>query len=800
MDPKYFQAIRSMYALGVSFTPAINKHPFRKGWTEAPRETLDQALTWAANGYVAVRTGGASNLVIIDVEKEADPTAFESLGLPKTITVKTGDNGFHYYYRYASADNIKNITMLNGLHLDVKGYHGAAAFVGTVHPDTGNLYEFLLGPDQVEMAELPQEFIDKYAEQLRRDYHPPRPPVVVTTPPSIDEHHPYIQKIIEEECATLAAAPKGTRNSALNKSAFELGRVVGGRAWTLDAARSHLLAAAERCGLLSEGREEHAKTMRTLEDALKRGELNPRDFSFLANPEPWQPKDEDAPAHDGEIDFDVPPELIEQCGKPGEKPPEGGSNADDPASPPGFSVENAVRLYIESRRRIVFYRDILYRYTGKCYRPMTDAECRASMFSFVTGPAEQRKEWTVRSGKNYTVETVNPKSNTISNMVDLVRGYGLVDYKPDIPHWISSGMPAANHVVVKNGILNLDTYELAPHNPDCFTLAALPYAYDPDVTCPRFLRFLNEIFMGDEGKIDFLQRMFGYCLQSSQDGQKIFVFIGEGKNGKTVTARVLKMLIGDANCSSLPLEHLDKEHATASLVGKMLNFSMEWKYLEPQAEGTLKAISGGDPVEVNPKFKKSFSTILPTKFVIVSNEPPHIQDRTQGMWRRIVILPFTAVVDEDRRIPMEVLLAEFSKELPGILNFALEGLKQLRLQKGFAETDEMVAARDDYRRSSSSVLSWIEEEIGIDAKSVYPSGDAYKGYQDWCKENGQKALSSNHFGRELKRWYKRTTGGDLEKKRITTFQGERGYQYVGLCKQPGAVPPGLGISGQGEGP
>lgn len=761
MDPKFFPVVERMYQLGASFTPLRGKVPFLDNWQGLPRAPLEQVLEWAAAGNLGIRCGSASfgGLVVVDVEKDAAGDAFSGLGLPPTVSVRTGSGGFHHYYRTGTI--IKNSTAKLAPKVDVKAEGGQVVFVGSIHPDTGQPYEFINGSETLEIAELPPEFIEAHAKHLRKDYKPPLPPMPAAAAPPKST---YAKAALESECKAVAGAVEGTRNDTLNTAAFKLGQLVAAGALTYDETEGALLSAAFSCGL-----PEH-EARGAIKSGLTAGGRSPRQLpeSVTNPPQRRQPKDEDAPER-----------------QEGFK--------DNP--PPLYDEDHAVRFFLAENRRIVFYRDIFYRYDGKCYIPQTDAELRARLAGFITGPEDRRKIWNVFAKNGLEEKTVKPVPTFLNQCLELIRGYGIINYRPDVPFWITTSAPATNHLALNNGILNLDTYELLPHTPDCFTLAALEFDYKPDAACPRFVKFLDEICQGDEQKICALQEVFGYCLQSSQDGQKIFIFCGEGKNGKTVTANVLKALIGPNNCSAVPLETLHTPHATSAMVGKMLNFSMEWKYIEEQAEGLLKAISGGDPVFVNPKNKNAFATILSAKFVVVSNEMPRVTDRTHGMWRRLHIIPFNYVVPDQQEIPMQALLEEFRPELPGILNFAVEGLRAFRTQKGFTETKEMVEVRDDYRRGSSSVWSWAEECIELAPCGTCGSTEAYKNYCDWCKANGHKTPNSTTFGIEICRWYKHISQQPLHKTRVQVG-GNRAYRYDGIQFRFLTLPGG---SYQGEG-
>lgn len=757
VEEKYLSAVRRMYELGGSFVPLNGKVPVEKEWAARGRETLEQALTWASQGNVGLRTGANSGgIIVVDVEVEAPPETVKKLKLPATVLVRTGRGGLHLYYR--TDKHLKNSVKKLAPYVDLRGDGGQVAFVGSVHPDTGQTYEYTISPEQSEIAELPEEFIRRYAKHLLKDYQE-KPAQPAPVPAPLNKLIAYVEAALREETARVRTAPEGTRNDTLNSAAFSLGTLVGAGVLPRDTAEAELVTAAILCGL-SEAEAHH-----TVRSGLESGVKEPRQLPETAKYRA-----------DVERVKEQPPPPAEQL-------------------PPFFDVDSVLHLFIMESRRILYHRESYYLYNGRCYRPLTDNEVRAHLARFITGPESQRKTW----GQPYTrkdsadgipainhpdygplvLKPVKPTPSFLNQCVELLRGYGIQDGSKSIPYWLTSGNRAAEHVVLQNGVMNLETYELQPHTDDLFTIICLPYAYSPKIMCPKWTRFLNEILMDDERMLMVLQELFGYCLTGSQDAQKIFIFSGEGNNGKSVCAAVLKKLIGEDNCSSVPVEALHTPHSTAGMVGKLVNLSSEWGHIAPEAEGILKAISGGDAIMVNPKNKPVYTAHLPTKIIVTTNEPPHISDKSHGMWRRIMVIPFPYEVPEERRIPFQSLVAELSTELPGIFNWALEGLKAFRIQgSGFTVTEEMKQANEEYRKASSPVWTWADEHI-----QVVPSGstfreEAYSHYKHWSEDHGYRPVHSVNFGKEFGRWFRDKTG-----RKLVRSQARTGASMLRWCYQ-----------------
>ena len=286
--------VRHGHAEGWSFTPLDGKRPINKAWPSAPRETLEQALAWAAKGNVGLRTGQTSGVVVIDVDPGAD---FESLNLPGTVTALTGRPGaFHLYFRHDGP--LGNSSGKLGPHLDVKANGGQVVYPGSVHPDTGAVYTWLEGhePWAVELADLPEHIVTLLTAPDR-----PKPPTAPARPKrptssarpkrsaasrrsstsSDDEDakaRRYAQTALKLELHALTSAVEGTRNQSLNQSAFNLGRLIGGGYIDRAEVEAALRGAAQSIGL-----ESH-EIDTTLRSGLDSGIAQPRTIEFKPPP------------------------------------------------------------------------------------------------------------------------------------------------------------------------------------------------------------------------------------------------------------------------------------------------------------------------------------------------------------------------------------------------------------------------------------------------------------------------------------------------------------------------------------
>ena len=418
-----------------------------------------------------------------------------------------------------------------------------------------------------------------------------------------------------------------------------------------------------------------------------------------------------------------------------------------------------------------FWREGWWWWNGRYYQAITPAEMGAYVAAFVLS-----REWVVtKRGKTERVAG-DPTRATLANVLAGLAGRCVMPSAWDAPCW-ADGRSAGEVVVLRNGMVRVEDffaaakrgeaglYQPEGHSPRLFAVCGLDYDFEGEATCPRWKEFLDRVLPG-EAEQQVLAGWAGYCLTASHDFQKILLMVGDGANGKSVVMSTLRMLVGERNCSAVGLEQLHQPHALAGLVGKLLNTTSEWGHIESAGLAVLRRISGGEPVEINPKNRSQFVALLPTRFIVAANEVPRIPDRTDATWRRLLVLPFPVVIPEHERVPAEQLLSAFRKELPGMLLWALRGLWRLRQAGAFAESETMRRAKGEVREDSNPTATWCEDSLRLQPGAGLRIDEAHKEYMDWCKGAGHRPLARNHFAREVARWYRRTAQAEPNVTRV----------------------------------
>lgn len=304
-------------------------------------------------------------------------------------------------------------------------------------------------------------------------------------------------------------------------------------------------------------------------------------------------------------------------------------------------------------------------------------------------------------------------------------------------------------ICVSNGALNPITGELQPHARFPRLMSALTTPWLPDAQAPRFKKFLSEIWGNEpdyQERVDFLQEFLGYILYPSNKFERFLWLTGQGSNGKSVLLQVLANLAGVDNTSWVHLDRLNSNAVRSNLEGKNLNISAEMNSDGTLADGHLKSITSGEPVDAEAKYKMPYVFRPKVKLVAATNQLPRLKDTSGGFARRAVIISFNRTFSlEERDADLGLTLAD---EQPGILAFAVEGLSRLLKRGHFVPPPSSEEILKAYRTESCSVAMFNR-----DAMEPCEEGTAvgllYEKYREFCATNGFSPTNVSIFGRRL---------------------------------------------------
>jgi putative DNA primase/helicase len=311
----------------------------------------------------------------------------------------------------------------------------------------------------------------------------------------------------------------------------------------------------------------------------------------------------------------------------------------------------------------------------------------------------------------------------------------------------------------ENGVIDLKTGRLLPHDRKYRITALSPAVYDPDAACPRWEQFLCEIMAGDDAMIAALQRMAGYFLTGDISEQILPIFYGPGGNGKNVYLDTLTGIMGPLACEApegLLTVRRNDEHPTeiADLLGKRLVVASETEEGRRMRIGLVKKLTGNKYLKGRFMRQDYFQFERTHKTVLVTNNKPVVTETSNAIWRRLRLIPFEVTIPEERQDKQltEKLMAEW----PGILAWAVRGcLDWLQRQCDLALPQAVMDATSEYRSDSDYVADFLAEQCKDwrkfpEQKMKTPKERLYSAYCEWCKSVGEDVLTRTIFGQRMR--------------------------------------------------
>lgn len=324
----------------------------------------------------------------------------------------------------------------------------------------------------------------------------------------------------------------------------------------------------------------------------------------------------------------------------------------------------------------------------------------------------------------------------------------------------------------KNGTLDyMNGGELRPHSAEDGFTSVLPYNYDPLAKCARFELFLKEIFIYAD-VIQVVKEYLGYCISGDPCWlQKSLMLIGKGANGKSVLLETMAEVVGRDNVSAVAIQDLGNPIARSALVNKLFNYSEETAYRSLTDSSLFKSLVTGGMMTVKKLYQQPYEVPNKAKFIMSANEFPLIYDRSDGLFRRLVLVQmqrsFKGGADN------KFLRTELRQELPGIFNLLINEYRELKKRTHLSESLHIENAVREARDGSDPVLIFFEEVVQFtdpehpDAeKNSTPKSDLYATYRLWAINNGHNPANNIVFFRAA---YERIAG--LEARLVRLREG-----------------------------
>lgn len=391
------------------------------------------------------------------------------------------------------------------------------------------------------------------------------------------------------------------------------------------------------------------------------------------------------------------------------------------------------------------WRGGFYAWNGLCWPEADEATIRASAYAYlehaVYEAPDGRRPW-------------EPNRNKVANVLETLRAVTHLDPSTQPPAWLDGEHKhaASDLIVVENGVLHLPSRTLLPHDPRLFVGHSVPFDFAPGAPAPeRWLAFLDELWADDPQSIDLLQEMFGYVLSGDTSLQKILMLVGPTRAGKGVIARTLAHLVGQHNVGAPTLAGLASHFGLQDLIGKTLGVISDARLgrgsnVQALAERLL-SVSGEDSITIDRKYRDPWTGRLGVRFLMLTNELPRLSDASGALAKRFVVLVLTKSF-YDKEDP--ALLSRLLPEVPGILNWALEGLDRLRAQRFFTRPASAQEAIQDLEDLASPMGAFLRDRCVVTRDSMVSVDDIWTAWKEWCEDQAQSHGSKANFGRELR--------------------------------------------------
>lgn len=312
-----------------------------------------------------------------------------------------------------------------------------------------------------------------------------------------------------------------------------------------------------------------------------------------------------------------------------------------------------------------------------------------------------------------------------------------------------------------SGVLDLtdpDNITEQGHSPLYGFTAQVPWHYNAAATCPAIERFLTEACGGDRESVQFVYEAIGYTILPYQFLRKAFMLTGPSGTGKSTVLFLLEQLLGQGNCSFVPLQALGEDRfATSDLFGKLANIGGDLDATEIKNTGTFKSLTGDDWVRADVKYGRPIRFRSGATCWFAANEIPPSRDHSDAWRGRWIILPF-----KFQPAKLDFMLKNklaTQGEMQGLFRHAVEGAAAV-LTRGALKIPEAVSqAHKEFSDRSDQIQSFLVHAENIMGGTTQPRAQVWATYGAWAIDEGVKPVRKSTFlQRASERWAEAGTG------------------------------------------
>lgn len=693
--------------LGWYVFPLDGKVPRINNWEQNSSRDEKKIESWF-RGWPDSNIGmaaGKSGLIIID--KDSYKSHYDPLpsGInQQTITNLTGAGGEQLFYKMPKGESLGNSTGNLPTGNDVRGVGGYVVMPPSSHPDTGRIYEWETGysPWDMEPAELPDElFVMLIANNSAKQ-----------------------QTVFSSNGANGLPDLDALPISELVKNTIRDGAPPGSDRSSYDQS---IITSLVKAGLS----DDDIKAIFDHYDIGQRGKYKDKGkygLDYLSR------------------SISNAKSLLNSSQNGNGQNGSNGNNNNYLLKETGDHEGHAETLCIRYKNKFLYTR--AYDWLNWTGTHWNYGGAKLRLEEAIIDTLKARRQAAVTSGQH---EKLINASRITSNQLKGIEHVLRNKFDTDVGEF-DKGQDLLN---CKNGLLDLRTGILLPHNHSHLFTYCLPVEYNPDADKTAWLKFLTDV-VPDKDTIEYLKRMLGYSLTGHTREEILVYLYGPTRSGKgTFTESILKML-------GRPLAtETDFETFTAKRYGDTQNFDLaglkpcrfvaasesnKYGSLNP---AKIKTATGGNYIRCAFKYGDLFTYKPQFKIWLSSNHPVNIDVDDDAAWARIRVVPFpnSFLGKENKKLKQEIMLP---KNLEAILAWAVEGAIEW-YQDGLIDTATITDATKEQRNELDYIQQFMDETYRRtnDNLDFVKNSDLYGTYIWWCNQNGYEPKKARSLGRSL---------------------------------------------------
>lgn len=330
-----------------------------------------------------------------------------------------------------------------------------------------------------------------------------------------------------------------------------------------------------------------------------------------------------------------------------------------------------------------------------------------------------------------------------------------------------------------NGVVDLCTGDLIEPDREHLISYTTGVKYSPTAKSPVFEQTVLDAFFGDVEMAAFFQRVVGYIALGCPKESIILIPYGSGNNGKSTIFKSIALALGDyaktANADTFlgdgRVNGGGAREDILRLRGSRYVYSTEPEEGKELKEGLIKAMTGGEALPARGLYSRHTIEVQPTWTVVMpTNHKPIIKGDDYGIWRRLMLVPFTRNYDDDPTIKKDInRSAKLLKELPGILRWIVQGALSYQ-RDGLNPPNGVVQAKEEYRDEMDLLKEWLASCCFFEVNMETTSEDLFQSWKGYAERNGVLRLipTKNHLSRKLDGRFKKKLIGQ---KKLSGFVG-----------------------------